>query len=96
MCAILGLRTIYTLSVLLIRSFRYLQHAVALLLAFVGVKIVLDVIFGIAVSTRLSLLAIVATLGTGVLASCLVGKGSDQGGSDGWSSDQGKDERVKE
>ena len=33
--------------------------------------------------------------GTGVLASCLVGR-APIGGSDGWSSDQGKDERVKE
>ena len=71
MCAVLGLRAIYTLSVVIIQKFRYLQQAVALLLAFVGCKIVLDILLGITIPTRVSLLVIVGTLAAGVLASCL-------------------------
>lgn len=68
-CAILGLRTIYSLTVILIKTFHYLQHAVSLLLAFIGVKIVIDVLFGVTIPTWASLLVIVATLGAGMLAS---------------------------
>ena len=68
-CAILGLRTIYSLTVILIKAFHYLQHAVSLLLAFIGVKIALDVLFGLTIPTWASLLVIVCTLGAGMLAS---------------------------
>ena len=70
MCAVLSLRTLYTLAVVVIKAFRYLQHAVALLLAFVGAKIVLEIVFGVSVPTRVSLIVIVVTLLVGVLASC--------------------------
>ena len=39
------------------------------LLAFIGVKIVIDVLFGVTIPTWASLLVIVATLGAGMLAS---------------------------
>jgi len=70
MCAILWLRSLYSLAVVVIKAFKYLQHAVALLLAFVGTKIVLDIVFGVSVSTRTSLMVIVFTLTGGVIASC--------------------------
>jgi len=69
MCAVLGLRAIYTLTVILINSFRFLQHAVALLLAFIGAKIALDVLFGIVMPTRIVLLVILGTLGGAMLGS---------------------------
>ena len=69
MCAVLSLRTIYTLAVIIIKSFRYLQHAVALLLAFVGVKIILDIVFGFVITTRTSLMVIVFTLSMGMVVS---------------------------
>ena len=69
LCAILGLRSFYTLVVGLIKSFQYLQHAVALLLVFIGVKIVLDVLVGLVIPTWACLLVIISTLATGVFAS---------------------------
>jgi len=69
LCAILGLRSFYTLIVRLIKSFQYLQHAVALLLVFIGVKIVLDVVLGLVIPIWLVLLIILSTLATGVFAS---------------------------
>uniref|UniRef100_A0A7S4B1P2 Integral membrane protein TerC n=1 Tax=Chrysotila carterae TaxID=13221 RepID=A0A7S4B1P2_CHRCT len=69
MCAVLCLRSIYTVTVMLMKSFQYLQYAVALLLLFIGVKIVLDVVAGITMPTYLSLAVIGATLAAGILAS---------------------------
>ena len=54
MCAVLGLRALFTLTVALVKQFPYVQHAVALLLLFVGGKIVLDVVLGVTISTRIS------------------------------------------
>lgn len=71
MCAVLSLRSVYTVTVLLIERFAYLQHAVALLLLFVGLKIVADVLLGVTLPTGASLCVIAATLGCGVLASVL-------------------------
>ena len=45
------------------------QHAVALLLAFIGAKIALDVLFGVVVPTRVVLLVILGTLGGAMLGS---------------------------
>ena len=69
MCAVLGLRAIYTLTVMLINSFQFLQHAVALLLAFIGAKIALDVLFGVVVPVRIVLLVIVGTFVVAMLSS---------------------------
>ena len=48
-------------------ALRYLQHAVALLLAFIGVKIVLDVVFKLTIPTAVSLAVIGSVLALGVL-----------------------------
>ena len=69
MCAVLGLRAIYTLTVMLINAFQFLQHAVALLLAFIGAKIALDVLFGVVVPVRIVLLVIVGTFVVAMLSS---------------------------
>ena len=69
MCAVLGLRALFTLTVALVKQFPYVQHAVALLLLFVGGKIVLDVVLGVTISTHISLCVIAGSLISGVLAS---------------------------
>lgn len=71
MCAVLSLRSVYTITVMLIRRFVYLQPAVALLLGFIGTKITLSVLLGKELSTGLSLAIIGGTLGTAVLMSLL-------------------------
>lgn len=73
LCAVVGLRTLYALTVRLLRSFAYLQYAVALLLVFIGSKIVLDVLLGVTVSPRLSLGVIGCTLAGGLVASVVCG-----------------------
>mmetsp|Transcript_2146 Transcript_2146/g.5503 ORF Transcript_2146/g.5503 Transcript_2146/m.5503 type:complete len:355 (-) Transcript_2146:93-1157(-) len=69
MCAVLGLRSVYAITVLLIERFVYLPPAVALLLGFIGIKIALDVLFAITVPTSLSLTIICSTLALGVILS---------------------------
>jgi len=69
MCAVLSLRSIYTVTVLLVKELVYLQPAVALLLAFVGFKIALDILFKVSVSNALSLAVIISVLFVGTVAS---------------------------
>lgn len=73
MCAVLSLRSVYAVTVLLIKRFAYLQQAVALLLGFVGCKIVADVLFGLTLRTGASLCVIAGTLCGGVLLSLFKG-----------------------
>jgi len=73
MCAVLSLRSVYIVTVLLIERFAYLPTAVALLLVFIGFKIVADVLFGYALRTGASLVVIAFILGGGVMASVLSG-----------------------
>lgn len=73
MCAVLSLRSVYVVTVLLIERFAYLQQAVALLLLFVGCKIIADVLFGYTLRTGASLCVIAVTLSGGVLVSVLSG-----------------------
>jgi len=77
MCAVLSLRSIYTVTVLLIQKFVYLQPAVALLLGFIGTKITLSVLFGKELPTSMSLTIIASTLGAAIaLSVCLPAEGS--------------------
>ena len=72
MCAVLALRSTYTLTVLLIQAFRFLQHAVALLLIFIGGKIAMDVGLGVVLPTHVVLWVIVVMLSGGVTASLVL------------------------
>jgi tellurite resistance protein TerC len=54
--------------------FHYLKVGLAVLLTFIGVKMLLNGIFHLSISTSASLLAIVAILGVSILASILFPK----------------------
>ncbi|MCB0558595.1 MAG: TerC family protein [Lewinellaceae bacterium] len=65
--AILGLRSLYFVLASVIDKFRYLQHALVFILAYVGIKMLL--VHHVEIPEWLSLAVIVLSLGTGVLAS---------------------------
>lgn len=67
--AILGLRSLYFALAALIEKFRFLKISLVFLLAFVGVKMLL--VHHFPISTKVSLMAIVAILAAGVVASIL-------------------------
>lgn len=71
MCAVLSLRSIYSITVLLVRELVYLQPAVALLLAFIGLKITLDILFHVNISNAVSLGVIASVLLVGIIASLI-------------------------
>jgi len=63
--ALLGLRALYTIIAQGIDQFHYLRPAIALVLAFIGVKLIAG-FFGVEVDTILSLVVVVSTLSGGV------------------------------
>ena len=65
--AILGLRSLYFVLASIIDKFRYLQHALVFILAYVGVKMLL--VHHVAIPEWLSLAVIALSLGIGVFAS---------------------------
>jgi predicted tellurium resistance membrane protein TerC len=70
--AILSLRSLYSFVSTIMTELRYLDKAVALVLAFIGAKMIGAEALGVDVSTGASLLAVGATLGGGVAASLLL------------------------
>jgi tellurite resistance protein TerC len=68
-CAILGLRSLYFLLAGVIHKFRFLKLGVAVVLTFVGAKMLLGSVYVIPI--QISLLVIVAILGAAVAASVL-------------------------
>nr|GMD62704.1 thylakoid membrane protein TERC, chloroplastic isoform X1 [Ipomoea batatas] len=66
--AILGLRSLYTLISESMAELEYLQPAIAVVLGFIGCKMILD-FFGFHVTTEASLAVVATCLGTGVLLS---------------------------
>ncbi|KFK25489.1 hypothetical protein AALP_AA8G121200 [Arabis alpina] len=73
--AILGLRSLYTLISEGMGELEYLQPSIAVVLGFIGVKMILD-FFGFHVSTEASLGVVALSLSTGVLLS-LANKSDD-------------------
>ncbi|CAN8069635.1 unnamed protein product [Agarophyton chilense] len=69
-CAILGLRSLYFILADSLGDLRFLQPALAVVLAFVGAKMSASV-FGFQVPVPVSLSVVVGTLTTGVIASLL-------------------------
>jgi tellurite resistance protein TerC len=69
--AILGLRALYFLLADLHARFRYLQTGLAVILAFVGVKMIVQQAFDFHINTFLSLGVIAAILGVSIGASLL-------------------------
>ena len=68
-CAILGLRSLYFLLAGVIHTFRFLKLGVAVVLTFVGAKMLLGSVYVIPI--HISLVVIVALLATAVGASVL-------------------------
>lgn len=68
--AVLGLRSLYFVLANVMSAFRYLKHGVAVILAFVGVKMLLMDVAPIA--TPISLMLIALTITTSILASQIV------------------------
>ncbi|GBF87736.1 thylakoid membrane protein, chloroplastic [Raphidocelis subcapitata] len=78
MMAILSLRSLYTFVSTVMQELKYLDKSVALVLAFVGAKMLLE--FGdVEVPTGASLLVVAALLGGGVAASLLLPGGKEEG-----------------
>jgi len=74
-CAILGLRSLYFLLVKMIDRFVYLKNGLAIVLAFVGAKMLLRDIFEI--PTLLSLGFVIGVLGATVIISMIVTRRAD-------------------
>ncbi len=74
-CAILGLRSLYFLLAAVIHKFRFLKVGVAVVLTFVGVKMLLGGVY--LISIQISLLVIVALLAAAVIASVVFPKKAD-------------------
>ena len=68
--AVLGLRALYFLLAALLPHFRYLSHGLAVVLVFVGTKMLVEK--WISISTPLSLLAIAVILAVSLLASRII------------------------
>ncbi|MDR1120631.1 MAG: TerC/Alx family metal homeostasis membrane protein [Dysgonamonadaceae bacterium] len=60
--AIIGLRSLFFLLSSIVGMFRFLKTGLSILLVFVGVKMLLEVLFHISIGTKASLLFILATL----------------------------------
>lgn len=66
--AILGLRALYFALAAIAKYFTYLKYGLGIILSFVGIKMLLEVIWGIEVSTPLSLAFIFGILALSMLA----------------------------
>jgi len=73
-CAVMGLRSLFFLVSHVMGLFHYLKIGLAVLLSFIGVKMLLDGIFHLSISTTWSLLAIVVILGVSILLSVIFPK----------------------
>lgn len=76
--AILGLRSIYFALARVVDLFRYLKYGLAIVLVFIGTKIMIARHYHIPVS--ISLAVILLTLGTSVVASLLIKSADEHGG----------------
>lgn len=77
MFAIMGLRSLYTILSKLASDLEYLESAVAVVLGFIGSKLVAEY-FGYNVPTEISLGVVATLLGGGVAASLLLGSSEEK------------------
>ena len=66
--AILGLRALYFALAAIAKYFTYLKYGLGIILSFVGIKMLLEVLWGIEVPTPLSLIFIFGVLVISMLA----------------------------
>ncbi|MGC9150222.1 MAG: TerC/Alx family metal homeostasis membrane protein [Microbacter sp.] len=73
-CAVMGLRSLFFLVSHVMGLFHFLKIGLSVLLSFIGVKMLLDGIFHLPISTTVSLLVIVTILGVSMLLSVIFPK----------------------
>jgi len=78
MCAIMCLRSLYTLIVQFVAELEYMNKAIGLVLFFIAIKLLLDLIFGIHVSIKVSLSFVAGILFAGALLSILYKSDEDE------------------
>merc|ERR1712178_84884 len=71
MCAIMCLRSLYTLIVQFVADLPYMNKAIGLVLFFIAIKLILDICFEIHVSIALSLSFVAGILTAGAILSIL-------------------------
>merc|ERR1711990_736979 len=69
MCAIMCLRSLYTLIVQFVSDLPYMNKAIGLVLFFIAIKLILDIVFKIHISIQLSLSFVAGILFAGALMS---------------------------
>jgi len=71
MCAILCLRSLYTLIVQFVADLEYMNKAIGLVLFFIAIKLILDLCFEIHISIALSLSFVAGILTAGAILSII-------------------------
>merc|ERR1711934_1277334 len=81
MCAIMCLRSLYTLIVQFVADLEYMNKAIGLVLFFIAIKLLLDLIFGIHTSITVSLSFVAGILFSGAMLSIMFpGEGDEEEG----------------
>merc|ERR1712216_24699 len=76
MCAILCLRSLYTLVVQFVADLEYMNKAIGLVLFFIAIKLILDLVFEVHITIALSLSFVAGILTSGAILS-IIKKASD-------------------
>jgi len=72
--AIIGLRSLFFLLSNIVNLFRFLKAGISVLLAFIGIKMLLEIIFFISIETAVSLIIIISILVFCILLSIIIPK----------------------
>merc|ERR1719331_2148449 len=78
MCAILCLRSLYTLIVQFVADLEYMNKAIGLVLFFIAIKLILDLVFHFKISIAVSLSFVAGIIFTGAIASILFKSEDDE------------------
>jgi tellurite resistance protein TerC len=76
--AIIGLRSLFFLLSSIVGMFRFLKTGLSVLLAFVGVKMIAEILFDVEIPTLVSLLTILGILAVCILLSLLIPEGKSE------------------
>jgi len=79
MCAIMCLRSLYTLLVQFVTELEYMNKAIGLVLFFIGCKICLDILMGFHVSIKFSLSIVAIILFSGAILSVVFREEEEEG-----------------
>ena len=70
--AIIGLRALFFLLSSIVSLFRFLKTGISVLLAFIGIKMLLEIVFSVSIGTEASLIFILATLVICIVLSLMI------------------------